>query len=384
MSETSPLRILLVGDYPDDPRLGSTKVLVKLQEQLRAAGHECDVLLENALGRRPAGRQLRQLVSPLLAGHAIRRAFARGRYDVIDASSAEGLWFGFARRARLAPRAALICRSHGIEHLNYRRTLEDSEAGLAPKPWSRRVWYPVSRLSQVALAARVADRMIVLTERERQFALTRGWQAADRVHVVPHGVSDLFLNGTPPPAASGASVLFCGTWTHSKGIAYLVKAVETLVAKGRAVPLTVLGPGVNAREVLEAFSPQARAHVSVIDRMPEDRVLEEYRRHDIFVLPSTYEGFGMVLLEAMTQGVAAIATPTGCAPDLIDDGETGLLVPARDVSALAAAIERLLDDSELRRRLGVNAVGSLHGVSWRDTVARTLDVYRLAIQDARA
>ena len=190
-----PLRILLVGDYTDDPRLGSAKVTHKLREELRAAGHHCDALFAGDIAARPAGRQARQLVVPVLAARAIGRALSRQPYDVVDVASAEGLWFGVRKRLGSWRSTAFVCRSNGLEHLNYRRMIDDSTAGLAPKPWSRRIWYPVSRLSQVAGAARLADRLIVLNETDRQFAIASRWLPADRIDVVPHGVSDRFLGG---------------------------------------------------------------------------------------------------------------------------------------------------------------------------------------------
>src|SRR3990170_1752277 len=69
------MRILLVGDYPGDPRLGSTKVFVKLQEEFRALGHTCDVLLADDLVAAPRNRYARQLLGPMAAAVAVRRAF---------------------------------------------------------------------------------------------------------------------------------------------------------------------------------------------------------------------------------------------------------------------------------------------------------------------
>ncbi|OLD18210.1 MAG: hypothetical protein AUJ01_07925 [Acidobacteria bacterium 13_1_40CM_3_65_5] len=167
------MRILLVGDYPRDARLGSTKVLLKLQEEFRRLGHTCDVLLADDLGASPRHRLLRWALAPVTAFAAIRRAFREhGPYDVVDAASAEGLWVGVLRGAGLFNGAALIARSNGLEHLNYRRMLEDHDAGLLDKPWTRRWWYPAVRLSQVAAAARVADRLILLNGNDRAFGRT--------------------------------------------------------------------------------------------------------------------------------------------------------------------------------------------------------------------
>jgi glycosyltransferase involved in cell wall biosynthesis len=94
---------------------------------------------------------------------------------------------------------------------------------------------------------------------------------------------------------------------------------------------------------------------------------------------STYEGFGLVLLEAMSQRMAVVTTPVGCAPTLVKDGTNALMVPVRDPDASAAAVERLIDDPALRRRMGDAARRSVEGMTWRATALRTIDVYARAL-----
>jgi glycosyltransferase involved in cell wall biosynthesis len=378
----TPLAVLLVGDYPPDPTLGSSKVLVKLQQELTQLGHRCDVVFRDGIGG-PAGRQVRQLVSPWYAGSAIARRLRERHYDVVDAASAEGLWFAlrnvFARR-----RTAYVCRSNGLEHLDYRRMLGDDAAGLIAKPWVRRVWYPASRLTQVAAAARLADRLLLLNEADRRFALERGWQPADRIDVVPHGVSDVFLSAPPADGQRGRGLLFCGSWAHVKGVHELVGAFERLHAGGEGPRLTVLGPGVPVEVVLSAFRAELRGCVSVIPRAPEPDVIRAYREHDVLLWPSTYEGFGLVLLEAMSQGMAVVATPVGCASSIVRNGENGILIPLRDADALARAARTLLGDAALRERLGRAARASVAGMSWRRTAELTEETYRRALRATKA
>ena len=106
--------------------------------------------------------------------------------------------------------------------------------------------------------------------------------------------------------------------------------------------------------------------------------MRHYRRHDALVFCSTYEGFGMVVIEAMSQRLPVVATPVGCAASLVRDNETGLLVAARDAEGLADAIARLLEDRAMRLRLADNAFQLVRGMTWRSTALKTLDLYSSA------
>ena len=365
-----PLSILLAGDYPADPTLGSSKVFYKLQEEFRARGHDCDIVFADEIGG-PASRQIRQAIVPWFAGAAIRRRLDRKAYDVVDVAGAEGLRAAAVRHRRYA----VIVRSNGLEHLNYRRMLEDHDAGLVHKGWTRRLWYPVTRLSQVAMAARSADRLLLLNEDDRRYVLDHRWQPHDRIDIVPHGVSERFLTDAPAADARGQGLLFCGSWDHAKGIAYLVRTFERLHERRRALHLTILGPGVDPSVVMSAFTSKVRPFVHVIPHAAEQRVVDAYRAHDVLLWLSSYEGFGLVLLEAMSQGLAIVATPVGCVPSLVRDGENGLIIPRRSPDAASAAVERLMDAPGLRLSLGAAARCAVAGMTWAQTARRTLDVY---------
>ena len=114
-----------------------------------------------------------------------------------------------------------------------------------------------------------------------------------------------------------------------KGVTYLASAFSTMVAAG-AINLTVLGGGVDDETIRSAFAPPARPFVTIVGRAPEAEVMATYRTHDVLAWPSTYEGFGMVVIEAMSQRLPVVATPVGCARTLIDHERTGSLVPPRD------------------------------------------------------
>jgi glycosyltransferase involved in cell wall biosynthesis len=117
----------------------------------------------------------------------------------------------------------------------------------------------------------------------------------------------------------------------------------------------------------------------VHDRSAEDVVAWFYRRHKALVMCSTFEGYGMVVPEAMSQGLAVIATPVGAAASLVRDGETGLLVPPRDPGALSAAMLRVLDDGALRARLASAARAAVVCRTWAVVARDTVAVYERAL-----
>ena len=121
---------------------------------------------------------------------------------------------------------------------------------------------------------------------------------------------------------------------------------------------------------LRARVPVARGFV------PNDELQALYARAAVVACPSRREGFGVACLEAMSHGRPVVATDVGGLRDLVVDGETGLVVPTRDPAALRPALERLLGDPELRRRLG--AAGRQRAqerFSWAAVTDATLTAY---------
>jgi glycosyltransferase involved in cell wall biosynthesis len=193
-------------------------------------------------------------------------------------------------------------------------------------------------------------------------------------------VSARFITDSPRgDERRGDGLLFCSTWAGMKGVAYLTEAFARLIRAGHRWNLTVLGGGVPEADIRRDFPAVARPFIRIIDRAPEEQLMAAYRTHDLMVLPSTYEGFGMVVVEAMSQRLPVVATPVGCAASLIEDGRSGLLVPLRDAAALADALQRMLTDAALRARCSVAAFDRVRNMTWANTARLTLDVYERAI-----
>jgi glycosyltransferase involved in cell wall biosynthesis len=140
-------------------------------------------------------------------------------------------------------------------------------------------------------------------------------------------------------------ILFVGDVTYDKGVAVLLASHALL---SRRLPLVLIGRNRQPELVAAAAND-----VHVLGPLPHDLVLEAWRRATVAVVPSIVpEGFPLVALEAMAAGRPVIASRTGGLPEVVVDEETGLLVGPGDVGELQRALERLLADESLRRRLG--------------------------------
>ena len=178
---------------------------------------------------------------------------------------------------------------------------------------------------------------------------------AEDVRVIPNGVDIPAEAGreTDPPR-----ILYAGRLSREKGVLELVEAA-------RGLPLVVVGDG-----PLRARVPNARGFV------PREELERMYAAAAVVACPSRREGFGVTCLEAMAWGKPVVASAVGGLRDLIVDGETGLLVPSRDQSALRAALERLLRDRNLRLRLGAAArERAREHFSWPKVIDATLAAY---------
>jgi glycosyltransferase involved in cell wall biosynthesis len=232
---------------------------------------------------------------------------------------------GFARAGRRAARDADLVHAHwlpaGAVALATRQPFVIQLWG-SDVEWARRA---------PALARRILRRAKLVICASRALAAEAGALGADEVRVIPVGVDlpeQVGEEATPP------EVLFAGRLSPEKGI-------RELVAATHGKRLVVAGDGPLRREV-----PQALGFV------PHDELGKLYERAALLACPSHREGFGVACAEAMAYARPVVASAVGGLLDLVVDGETGVHVPPRDVPALRRALERLLRDRELRRRMG--------------------------------
>jgi glycosyltransferase involved in cell wall biosynthesis len=147
-------------------------------------------------------------------------------------------------------------------------------------------------------------------------------------------------------------ILCVGRLTPAKGQHILIDAVERLTQEGRQVRLRLVGSGPDETSLRKhAARSCARERVIFEGAINQDRIRGFYAAADAFCLPSFAEGLPVVLMEAMAMKLPCVTTHIAGIPELIRDGEDGLLVPPSDLDALVTALARLMDDAELRQRM---------------------------------
>jgi glycosyltransferase involved in cell wall biosynthesis len=325
--------VLLVGKGAPD-RGGIPTFLETLRHSSIASDH--DVAFLNVAhhgtpqgGRATAANLLRTIRDTI----AVRRA-ARGR-DIVHIHSALAPSVTVLRAAAMALAArsrgsAVIVHAHGGEIQGWLTT---------PR-----------RRMLLRLAMRPAERVVAV------------WAAGESVlrQVLPPGQVQLIDNGVPldvpqhaAPADGPPRVLYVGLLTARKGVVDLLDASRILHGRGVDHELQLLGGTPDEGPAAESAVRSALTGREQLlgTRAPQD-MPKAYSDADVFCLPSWWEAMPLSVLEAMAAGLPVVATDVGDVGRAVVDGETGSVVPVRDPKALADALEPLLLDAALRRRMG--------------------------------
>ncbi|MBI2976907.1 MAG: glycosyltransferase [Chloroflexi bacterium] len=261
---------------------------------------------------------------------------------------------------------------------------------------------PAVRLKVESQILDWADRIIAATQAERS-QLELMLQADTRkIEVIPPGVELSTFHpiamaeakeriGVPP---TDPMLLFVGRIEPLKGLDTLLRAMK-LLRDRQAMPghlcLSLIGGDASSSPAQEsAEMERLRALrdelgvgdvVAFLGKRDQDTLQNYYASAHAVVMPSHYESFGMVALEAMACGAPVIASEVGGLAFLVRDGETGFHVPDRDPEALCGCLQRLLDDDDLRRRLGAQAAEYAKGYAWPLIAEKIVTVYESVLDD---
>jgi D-inositol-3-phosphate glycosyltransferase len=229
---------------------------------------------------------------------------------------------------------------------------------------------PALRITEEERIVAAADRVVAASAVERDYLIDGYGANSGRVAVVPCGVDTALFAPSDAAAARaglglgrGPLLLYVGRIAPIKGLHTLLDAIAQLRAAGHPLQLLIVGGDTDER--VDGHEADLRRRldalglgetVRFVGAQPQERLRAYYVAADATVLPSYYESFGMVALEAMACGRPVIASRVGGLQTTVRDGVTGVLVPEHDAAALAEMIDRVMGDAALRWRLGREGV----------------------------
>ena len=234
-------------------------------------------------------------------------------------------------------------------------------------------------------------RIVVSQSMKREFICHYG-DAAKSIIVIPNGVDQKMFNpanqllyGDRIRQKHGISrsdlvLMFAGGDWERKGVPYIIEALSLLTRPD--VKLLIVGSGDEKLYGQLAELKQVRERIIFVSH--SSVLWEYYAASDVFVFPTIYEPFGLVIVEAMASGLPVITSRVAGAADVIIDGVNGLLLrEPSDVNDLAAKIELLLSNAELRKTMGERAREAVEGLSWDWVAQKTIGVYNRVLSRSR-
>lgn len=232
-----------------------------------------------------------------------------------------------------------------------------------------------------------AQRIITGSSHTRDELVELLGASPERVAVTPYGVSERFQPLDVDRAwlgerfgLAGRFVLAVGTLEPRKNLVTTVRAFRVVSERVDDCQLAIVGGRGWRNDEFEAELGVASEHVRVLGRVGDEELVKLYAAADCFVYPSLYEGYGLPVLEAMAAGTPVVTSNTTSLPEVV--GDAGLLVPPRDVGAVAAAVTTLLTDAEAAAALSRRGLERARGLSWDACAEATVAVYQDALARA--
>jgi glycosyltransferase involved in cell wall biosynthesis len=307
--------------------------------------------LYTAEGRRSIGEAMRFAAS-------IHGPLSREDFDVIDAANFPYLpafTCKFNARMKMTP---LVITWHEV-WADYWHEYLGTVKGFAGKIIEKMV-------------ARMPDRHISVSQGTKRELRALG-VGEEKITVVPNGIDFESIQGIPPSEV-GCNVLFAGRLISDKNVDVLIMAIERIRRRLPDIKCKIIGDGPERERLVDlANSLGLKRNVEFIDFMGYENFIAQLKSTEVFVLPSTREGFGIVLLEAMASRVPVIAVESGMsAASEIINRENGVLCR---LDELEENMMRVLMDEELRAGLAKSGYEYSKGLDWNIIADRVLEVY---------
>ncbi len=309
---------------------------------------------------------LRELEYSWALARKVRQIYAERPLDLIECSETSNFFLALGRR-----RIPLVIRLHGEEYTYWKWTR-------GRIPWGIRLSRILQRFAIRRAVALTAPSRAHAEEIRREIGL-----GGRDIDVIPNPVTPPAISPKATQSNGVLRVLYVGRLDPRKGLWVLLEAAHKVVQQEPGMKIILVGarhPSVSSEQISNTIKQlQLDRIVELTGPLDSARLAEEYARADVFVMPSYYETFSLGCAEAMAYGKPVIASRVGGLEELVQDGQTGLLIPPGDAGSLASAILQLLRQPQVRLELGRAAKEACQRLfSVQKVLEQTLQTYRSA------
>ncbi len=370
-----------MADVPANPDSGAAGTEYQTIEGLRRFGHDVEAIWSNGLPHRIRHGNLHYLLElPLAYRHQMQILFKTKSYDVVHINQPHG--YLAAKALSHLNRIVFIHRSHGFEQRAERDLKrwqkvydQDHRSG-----WRR----AVSKVMSYALTfrnkaiAQYSDGHIVSASQCRDFLHQEMGVALERIVVIPQAPPSLYseLPALQMSSSRLRRILYVGQFAFFKAPMIVAKVMNKLAGLYRELEFTWVCSKVHHRQVKELLTEETAQRISLYDWMPQDKLIDVYDQHGIFLFPSFFEGFGKVFLEAMSRGLCVVAADNGGAHDVIKHGVNGMLAPTGSIETMVKHCEELINHPSIAASISQAAAKNARNYTWDRVAAETLAFYQ--------
>lgn len=359
------MKVLMTCHTGYDINTGACGCTVRLGESLRSLGIDVDYYTYKDLPK-SLDIRIKRCTFPFFVYNHIQRY---RKWDIIDATTSDTWFLGKVKAKNKRPK--IVISSHGLEHIfeEHRITYEKKTS------LRSRCWIPIE-LKLVELSLVTSGHICVLTNTEKEYIRKKFCLPEDKISVCYHSLPMYFKNVADYQSPNLFKILYVGGWGERKGARFLLEALEKLLDCNINFSVTLAGLGTNESSVKRHMSERLKQRMKIIPFIENYALPHIYLSHSVFVFPSIYEGFGMVLAEAMACGIPIITTAVGIAREWIEDRVNGIVIPYRDSSAIFSALIWAYNNPSEMKNYAKNARSITQKIGQDQEARQRIEIYQ--------
>ncbi len=226
------------------------------------------------------------------------------------------------------------------------------------------------------------DEIITVSDQTKN-ALTQNYNVKpEKVNVVYGGVDPSYIDSIDTNGKYKNSIIFVGRLAPHKHVDDLINVLKLLKEHFKDIHLKIIGKGIEKNNLIKLVNDlNLNDHIDFLSDLEYSEVIREMKKSNILVLPSTREGFGMVLAEANACNIPVVAYKSGGVVEVIEDGKNGFLVEPRNVDELSKKIRLLLENENIARKMGEEGRKKVEKYfDWEKIVEEIIKIYKKTIE----